>query len=99
MSAFKELYRVGRRGYPLKRPPTLKSITAEAAERERRNMLARDWTCWECDETPRADAWLMVYRMWGHPHARLVCPSCVERVRRRRSGLRLRWFAPMEAQP
>ena len=99
MSAFKELYRVGRRGYPLKRPPTLKSITAEDAERERRKMIAGDWTCWECDETPRADAWLMVYRMWGYPHARLVCPSCVERVRRRRSGLHLRWFAPMEAQP
>ena len=98
MSAFRELYPVGRRGYRLKKPPAMRAITPDIAKREPRNMLARDWTCWECDETPRADAWLMVYRMWGYPHARLVCQRCVERVKRQ-GGMRKRWFAPMEAQP
>ena len=98
MSAFRELYPVGRRGYPLKRPPTLKSITAVDAERERKKMLAGDWTCWQCDRPPPADAWLMTFKMWGSAHARLVCPDCVALVKRH-GGMRKRWFPPLEVQP
>lgn len=96
MSSFTEIWPTGRRGYIIKRAPTLKSITPTIAERERKKMLGGAWTCWECDRPPPANAWLMIYRMWNQPHARLVCPSCVERVQRH-GGMRKRWFAPMES--
>ena len=99
VSAFRELYPVGRRGYVLNRPPAMCSITPATAERERQRLLADGWTCWECAGPAGADCWLLVHKMWGAPSAFLVCGHCVERVRRRRSGLRLRWFAPMEKHP
>ena len=99
MIAFIGAYPVGKHGPVLGKPPTLKSITAQAAERERQRLLADGWTCWECTGPAGADCWLLVHKMWGAPSAFLVCAECVERVRRRRSGLRLRWFAPMEKHP
>ena len=36
MSAFPELYKIGKDGRPLKRAPAMKAITAEQAERVRR---------------------------------------------------------------
>ena len=98
MIAFIELYPTGKHGPVLGKPPTLKSITAQAAERERQRLLADGWTCWQCDRPPPADAWLMTFKMWGSPHARLVCPSCVEDVKRQR-GMRKRWFSPQAVQP
>ena len=97
MIAFIELYPTGEYGPVLGRPPTLKSITPSDAERERKKMLAAGWTCWQCDRPPPADAWLMTFKMWGSPHARLVCPSCVEEVKRQR-GMRKRWFSPQEGE-
>ncbi len=99
MIAFIELYPTGEYGPVLGRPPTLKLITPSDAERERQRLLAAGWTCWECAGHAGMDCWLLVHKMWGAPSAFLVCSHCVERVRRRRSGLRLRWFAPMEKHP
>ena len=99
MIAFAASYPKGKHGPTLGRPPTLKSITPSDAERERQRLLADGWTCWECTGPAGADCWLLVHKMWGAPSAFLVCAECVERVRRRRSGLRLRWFAPMEKHP
>ena len=98
MSAFRELYPVGRRGYRLKKPPAMRAITPAIAERERQRLLAERWSCWECVGAAGADCWLLVHKMWGAPSAFLVCSHCVERVRKRRSGLRLRWFPPMGAK-
>ena len=98
MIAFIGAYPVGKHGPVLGKPPTLKSITAQAAERERQRLLADGWTCWQCDCPPPAAAWLMTYKMWNYPHARLVCPGCVEQVKRQR-GMRKRWFPPQAVQP
>ncbi len=99
MINFEELYPVGRRGYRLKKPPAMRAITPAIAERERQRLLAERRSCWECVGPAGADCWLLVHKMWGAPGAFVVCSHCVERVRRRRSRFRLRWFAPMEAQP
>ena len=98
MSAFSELYKIGKDGRPLKRAPAMKTITAEAAERERQRLIAENYTCWECCGPVREAAWLMVFCAWGYPAGFLVCAGCVDRVRRRRSGLRMRWFAPEETK-
>ena len=98
MSAFPELYRVGKRGRPLKRAPALKSITPEIADHERQRLIAANYPCWECSDPVREGVWLMAHCMWGYPAAFLVCAGCVERVRRRRSGLRLRWFPPEDRE-
>ena len=98
MSAFPELYKIGKDGRPLKRAPAMKAITPEIADRERQRLIAAHYACWECCRPVGEGSWLMAYRMWGHPAAFLVCADCVERVRRRRSGLRLRWFAPKDVK-
>jgi hypothetical protein len=99
VSAFRELYPVGRRGYRLKKPPAMRAITPAIAERERQRLISESWTCWNCFGPAGDDCWLLVRKMSGAPSAFVVCSRCVERVRRRRSGLRLRWFPPMEGQP
>ena len=98
MSAFSELYKIGKDGRPLKRAPAMKTITAEHAELERQRLIAANYTCWECCGPEHRGAWLMVLRTCGYPAAFLVCAGCVDRVRRRRSGLRRRWFAPEETK-
>ena len=98
VSAFPELYMIGKDGWPLKRAPAMKAITAEHAERERQRLIAANYTCWECCGPVHRGAWLMVLRICGYPAAFLVCTDCVDRVRRRRSGLRMRWFEPKGAK-
>ena len=63
-----------------------------------RRLIAANYTCWECCGPVHKGSWLMVFRMYGYPAGFLVCADCVDRVRRRRSGLRIRWFAPKGAK-
>ena len=98
MIAFGVLYKIGNDGRLLKRAPAMKAITADVAERERQRLIAANYTCWECCGPVHKGSWLMVFRMYGYPAGFLVCADCVDRVRRRRSGLRIRWFAPKGAK-
>lgn len=98
MSAFSELYKIGKDGRLLKRAPAMSAVTPEIADRERQRLIAANYTCWECCGPVHKGAWLMVFRIFGYPAAFLVCAGCVDRVRRRRSGLRMRWFAPEETK-
>ena len=98
MSAFAELYKIGKDGRRLKRAPAMSAVTPEIANRERLRLIAEHYTCWECCRPVCEGSWLMVFRMWNYPAAFLVCTDCIDRVRRRRSGLRRRWFAPEETK-
>ncbi len=96
---FPELYRTGKRGPVTSKSPPLYAVTAEAAERQRQNLTAANVSCWNCLRPAGPDAWMMVRLILRAPTGSLVCSDCIERVRRRRSGLHLRWFPPMERTP
>ena len=80
-------------------PTTLRAITPAIAECERLRLLRARHFCWYCEKVAPADSWLFSCRMNERPTAMLVCPGCLDRVRRWRPGIRTLLFPPLGATP